>query len=47
MKDVLEVLLDDWVLSCKLRVCVTPDVGEWIKPQIWVTCEKDIALSWR
>ena len=44
MKDVLKMFLDDEVLSCKLWVSVAPDVCERLKPQIWVTCEKDIVF---
>ena len=46
MQDVLEMSLQNRILSCNLWVTVTPDVAEWIKGLIRVTCEKYIALLW-
>ena len=46
VQNVLEMGLQNWILSCNLWVTVTPDVAEWIKGLIRVTCEKYIALLW-
>jgi hypothetical protein len=46
LQNVLEVSLQNWILSCDLRVTVTPNVAEWVKGLIWVTCEEYIALLW-
>ena len=46
LQNVLEVSLQYWILSCNLRVTVTPNVAEWVKSLIWVTCEEYIALLW-
>ena len=46
VQNVLEMGLQNWILSCNLWVTVTPDVAEWIKCLIRVTCEKYIALLW-
>ena len=44
MKDVLEVFLDNEILSCKLRVSVVPDICEAIKTKIWVSCEEIVSF---
>ena len=46
VQNVLEMGLQNWILSCNLWVTVTPDVAEWIKGLIRVTCEEYIALLW-
>ena len=46
VQNVLEMGLQNWILGCDLWVTVAPDVAEWIKCLIRVTCEKYITLLW-
>ena len=46
LQNMLEVSLQNWILSCNLWVTVAPDVAERVKGLVRVTCEEYIALPW-